>query len=375
MAASLSPEPLLIDKEGLCNSSTHSSLPPILQDKPEAWEDFPWSKFPGHIKATRPGNLSLWIWRYGYDIELASMPEKKKWVCQRYITKREPANYISTGHQNIERHLYGHSLEDPTGRHKRKQSDSSFGEILHKQRRINDIFKLNANSPREQALINALKLSFNRNHLQRLLINWIIEANLPFRTIEHPRLCEALMYLNPLVQDTNALITHPTARQILVNEFERHHYTIVCILWNAPGQIHIAFDGWRSRNRHALFGITCSFLDCHFKPQKLVLGLPELHSRHTGNNIAAEITEIIESYEIGDKIGYFTLDNAANNDTAMEAIAKHFNLPGGSHQRCIRCIGHIINLVVNALWKGHKVLEDDLLHDESLKAASHKLWL
>ena len=377
MAESSSPEPLLIEEEGLSDISTHSSLPPILQDEPDAWKDFPWSKFPGHVKATRPGNLSSWIWRFGYDIELASMPEKKRWVCQRCVMKREPANYNATGHQNIERHLQGHGLEDPTGRRKRKRSDSSFGEISHKQRRISDIFKLNANLPREQALINTLKLSFSRDHLQRLLVNWIIEANLPFRTIEHPRLREALMYLNPLVQDTNALITHPTARQILVNEFERHHHTVVHTLRNAPGQIHIAFDGWRSRNRHALFGITCTFLDCHYKPQKLVLGLPELQSRHTGDNIAAEIIEILESYEIGDKIGYFTLDNAANNDTAMEAIAKRFNLPGGSQQRRIRCIGHVINLIVKALLfgKGYEALEDDLLYDESLEAASHNLWL
>ena len=202
MAESSSPDLLLIEEESLSDGSTHSSLPPILQDEPEAWKDFPWSKFPGHVKATRPGNLSSWIWRFGYDIELASMPEKKRWVCQRCLTTRDPANFNATGHQNIERHLRRHGLEDPTGRRKRKRSDSGLGEISHKQRRIDDIFKLNANSPREQALINALKLSFNRDRLQRLLINWIVEANLPFRTIEQPRLREALMYLNPLVQDT-----------------------------------------------------------------------------------------------------------------------------------------------------------------------------
>ena len=59
MAESSSPEPLLIKEEGLSDISTDSSLPPILQDKPEAWKDFPWSKFPGHVKAMRPGNLSL----------------------------------------------------------------------------------------------------------------------------------------------------------------------------------------------------------------------------------------------------------------------------------------------------------------------------
>jgi hypothetical protein len=352
--------------------------PPILQNEPLLWEDFPWSKFPGYTKATRPGNLSSWIWRFGYDIEEASTPDRKKWVCQRCLKKHTPVSFSANGHQNIERHLHdAHRLEDPTGRRKRKRSGSAFSDLSSKQRRIDDVFKLNANSPREQAIVNALKLSFSRDHFQKLLVNWIVESNLPFRTIEHPRLRELLMYANPLIQQTNALVTHPTARKILVTEFERHQHTVVRILRNAPGLIHIAFDGWRSRNRHALFGVTCSFLDCHFKPQKLVLGLPEIQSRHTGENIAAEIIEILESYDIGDKIGYFTLDNATNNDTAMVAIAKHFNLPGKGLPRRVRCIGHVINLVVKAFLfgTGYEAFEDELPAVQALEVASHNLWL
>ncbi len=43
---------------------------------------------------------------------------------------------------------------------------------------------------------------------------------------------------------------------------------------------------------------------------------------HSGENIAAQILEILESYEILDKLGYITLDNAANMDSAAEEIAK-----------------------------------------------------
>ena len=49
-------------------------------------------------------------------------------------------------------------------------------------------------------------------------------------------------------------------------------------------------------------------------------------------------------------MGYFTLDNAGNNDTAMEVIAGELGFD--STQRRVRCIGHIINLVVIALLFG-----------------------
>ncbi|KAG7423622.1 hypothetical protein Forpi1262_v015343 [Fusarium oxysporum f. sp. raphani] len=81
-------------------------------------------------------------------------------------------------------------------------------------------------------------------------------------------------------------------------------------LRKGPGQIHIQYDGWKSGNRHALYGITCVFRDSNNRPQKCVLGLPELKERHPGENIAGQIIEIIREYEISDKLGYFTLDNA-----------------------------------------------------------------
>ena len=123
--------------------------------------------------------------------------------------------------------------------------------------------------------------------------------------------------------------------------------------------------------------MTCSFLDCYFKPQKLVLGLPEIQSRYSGENITAEIIEIIESYRIGHKIGYFTLDNASNNGTAVAAIVKHFDLPIKKNLRWVRCIGHVINLVVKALLfgKSHEAFEDELPTVQALKVASHNLWL
>ena len=118
------------------------------------------------------------------------------------------------------------------------------------------------------------------------------------------------------------------------------------------GQIHVAFDGWRSRNRHALYVIVCFYVGHGGVPCKLVLGLPELKIAQSGDNIAAQILEILDSYEIKDKVGYITLDNAANMDTAAEGIA--FALGFDPKQRRVRCFGHVINLVVRALLFGHR---------------------
>ena len=143
-----------------------------------------------------------------------------------------------------------------------------------------------------------LKTNFVKERFQQILINWIIDANLPFRTLEHPRLHHAFEYSNPLIKDSNAMISHSTVRQRLVNEIESNKDTVVQALRSSPGLIHIAFDGWHLRNHHALFGIICCYMDSAFRIQKLVLGLPELRESHTGVNIAEEVGNILDGYKI-----------------------------------------------------------------------------
>lgn len=54
-------------------------------------------------------------------------------------------------------------------------------------------------------------------------------------------------------------------------------------------------------------------------------------------------------------IGYFVTDNAPNNDTAIEALLKHF-FPGMTEQRRrarrLRCLGHVLNLSAKAFLFG-----------------------
>ncbi|KAF4332544.1 restless-like transposase, partial [Fusarium beomiforme] len=154
---------------------------------------------------------------------------------------------------------------------------------------ITKAFNLDLNAPREQAIANRLIKSFDRNVFQRLVAEWIVESNLSFREPENKRLRAIFEYLNPFVVSTDAHVGHDTVRKRAVAEFEKHKG----------------------------------------KARKLILGVPELTVRHFGANIGHEIIEILESYEISEeKIGYFTLDNAQNNDTAMDTIGERFKFHG-----------------------------------------------
>ncbi|KAM4067718.1 restless-like transposase [Hirsutella rhossiliensis] len=177
---------------------------------------------------------------------------------------------------------------------------------------IVEMLNLNASDPKEQGIANALIQRFDKDHFQRLLLEWVVDANVSFRQPEHCRLRHIFEYLNPSVAD----------------------------------------------------GV----------PSKLVLGMPELKISHSGENIAAQILEILESYEILDKVGYITLDNAGNMDTATEEIAEALGFD--PKKRRVRCFGHVLNLVVKALLFGHKsdAFEAKINGEPVLDAVQHEIW-
>ncbi|CAG9950545.1 unnamed protein product, partial [Clonostachys rosea f. rosea IK726] len=223
-----------------------------------------------------------------------------------------PQSYESKGTQNAELHLWkAHGYWDPSGRRSTPSQKKGGKRVLAS---ISDFMGLKRSDPKDQALANSLIKRFDRGEFQKLIVNWIVESQQSFKQAEHPRLQQIFEYLNPAIKVTSAHITAKTVHRLAVQQFDRYHSTVQEVLNRSPGQIHIAFDGARTRNRHALYGVTAVFRDNENQLQKVVLGIPELVERHTGENIAAEILEIIRSFGIEDKVGYFTLDNAANNE-------------------------------------------------------------
>lgn len=234
--------------------------------------------------------------------------------------------------------------------------------------------KLNTNKPREQAIANGFIKNFDKKFFQRLLMEWIVEANLSFETAEHDKLRKIFAYLNPCVKLCDANLSATSIRRKIVASYEQHKTKVMEVLQSSPGLIHVSFDGWRSGNRHALYGIMCFFQDEKNNPCKIVLGVPEVSTRHSGTNIAAEVLEIIDSYGIKNKIGYFTLDNAENNDSAMAVIGGELGFDG--RKRRGRCFGHILNLSAKALLFGSnpEAFENQLSGAAALSETEHDLW-
>ncbi|KAG5745099.1 hypothetical protein H9Q72_014012 [Fusarium xylarioides] len=340
----------------LAVASLATPAPSLQEETPheEVEHQYLWRCFPDYVWSQRVRDMPSWVWGFGYDVEDSSGGQR--WVCRRCIQNKnpKPRSFAEKGIQNANAHLFkGHGIRTPPGKTKSAAEKKAEKLKAKDQRSIAEVMKLDTRLPREQDIANSLAKGFDRKHFQRLLLEWIIEENHAFSVCEQGRLRQIFEYLSPLVKITDANITRTTIRRKVLSAYEMHKDKVVAALKQSCGLIHVSFDGWKSGNRHSLYGIACFFRDENSQLHKLALGVPELRTRHFGHNIAAEILDALDAYGIQDKIGYFTLDNAESNDKAMEVIGGELGFVGS--RRPGRCFGHTLNLSAKALLFGHNV--------------------
>ena len=190
--------------------------------------------------------------------------------------------------------------------------------------------------------------------LNFLYLRWTILHDIPFVQVQSHEFRTFLEYINPAA---NRLLpnSHSTIRNHAIKLFEEGKRRIRHILQTAVSSIHITCDLWTSPNHLGLIGVTSHFTGEDTKLHTLTLGLREIQGAHSGKNQAIIVNDIIEDFQINDRLGYFILDNASSNNTMVKEVAKKFRDRGiqfNPLQRRLRCCGHIINLTVQAFLFG-----------------------
>jgi hypothetical protein len=242
-----------------------------------------------------------------------------------------------------------------------------------KQRTLFDMADLDCHRPKDQAVMNAFIASFDPVRFQHLLIRWVACDNFPFNKLESPYFRELIGYANSAIIESGSLPTHTTIREWIVRSFNRHKGVVTEILGRSLGRINISFDAWSSRKFTSLLGLAVHFLDDEGKFRTFLLGLPQIEGRHSGENLADRVSEIIHEYGFEDRIGYFVADNAESNDTCLEDLGTEFGF--NKQHRRLRCCGHIINLVARSILFGTDAdaFEDDCQAEKEIQDEI-KLW-
>ncbi|KAG9387065.1 Dimer-Tnp-hAT domain containing protein [Pyrenophora tritici-repentis] len=163
--------------------------------------------------------------------------------------------------------------------------------------------------------------NFNIQQFREVAVFCLLDNNLPMELLARPSFREMISLANPEAEA--ALWVSPrSVATYAMRLFQYMQPQIVCALSEAASKIHISFDGWTTRT--------------------------------------------LQEYSIGsDKLGYFVLDNAANNDTAVSSLAHAYDF-NAAHRR-LRCGPHTLNLIGQAIIFGSNQEAYNNNNDEQLQ--------
>jgi len=206
--------------------------------------------------------------------------------------------------------------------------------------------------------------TMDQDQIHKALVALIVVRNLPFRIIEWPEFHIFCRLLNPHAEDS--LVTaHSTVPKLIGRSWVQKKDLIRKKIQSAISNIHVSLDIWTSPNRLLLLGICGHFVDRQKQLRKSLLALRPVAS-HSGQEQFQTFLPVLQEYGFSQKLGAIISDNASTNDTLCRAIHGHLekveNIEWDDSLWRLRCIGHIINLAVEAF------LFQDLIEKEDLGA-------
>jgi hypothetical protein len=194
-----------------------------------------------------------------------------------------------------------------------------------------------------QDVANAIG-NFDVQGFRYAAVTWLVDNNHPLREFETPAFKDMIAYANP--EAAAALwVSHRSVSSYIMRLYTHMEPQVIKLLAGAISKIHISFDGWTfNGGKRGFFGVVAHFADAAGIVRDLPIAIPQLTGAHTGLRIAEVVVEILRRFGItADTVGYFVLDNAAANDTAVAHIGRAFHFDA-THRR-LRCAPHTLNLV------------------------------
>lgn len=185
---------------------------------------------------------------------------------------------------------------------------------------------------------------FDQQRFRLAAVMWLVDNNYPLREFSSPSFREMIELANPAAAAV-LWVSHNSVSAFVMKLFSALQPRVVEAIKAASSKIHISFNGWTTKGgKRGYLGIVAYFATADGDVVDIPIDLPQLIGAYTGERLAEVVTLTLITYGITPaKLGYFVLDNASNDNTAVAALARSFDfIP--SHRR-LRCGPYTLNLV------------------------------
>ncbi|XP_056694956.1 zinc finger BED domain-containing protein RICESLEEPER 2-like [Spinacia oleracea] len=195
--------------------------------------------------------------------------------------------------------------------------------------------------------------NINFEEVRRAICIYVVSGAHSFATCEEP----GFKYMVSTMCPQFNTISRHTLRRDTLRYYDDEKKFVMDDLQNAPGRIAFTTDNWRSEHTDDEYMcITAHWVDANWKIQKRIIKFGALTPPFDGVSLADEIALCLGQWKIDHKIFSFTVDNASYNDCMISSLKAHLLRKNclfyGGEFFHLRCACHIINLVVQAGFKG-----------------------
>ncbi|EFP11817.1 hypothetical protein CRE_16523 [Caenorhabditis remanei] len=169
--------------------------------------------------------------------------------------------------------------------------------------------------------------------IERAVMQLISSASLPLSIVDNVAWKNFTGIAIPRFKNKSR---HYYQRTVLPEVYMEYKDKLFRELKNASN-ISLSFDGWNdSSNKHQYLGVIVHFIEKDELTFRLLGTIDISAERHTGEYIKRKITEILEEFEVSDKLVACVRDGASNVKLAAELLDRtHFD-----------CMAHKLNLAV-----------------------------
>ena len=293
-------------------------------------------------KSTHPG------WQHSREATGSSEPSiagkgaraRKIWYCK--YDRCDGYHCLSTA--AAEHHLktvHGLIFED---RHQFKAQKARQQDL----RQVISNTTLQKDQQKQFEALETLRQAANPAKIHQALLRLIVHHDLPLNAVEWPELYTLVYTINHTAVQS-IWQSHSTVARKIDQTFTAKKLQLKHVLQQSKSLIHITTDTWHAPNFKEFQAINATFVTAEGRLQKALLDLAELPEGHAGATVAPFVLRALEDFEIKERLGYITADNHGANDTMCRAISQELT-NWQPQERRLRCLGHIINLAVQAFF-------------------------
>ncbi|KAI7947561.1 hypothetical protein MJO28_009469 [Puccinia striiformis f. sp. tritici] len=234
-------------------------------------------------KTLDTSNRSSWVWKYFKPMTIDGTPYN---VCQ--------ASIIPGGTELCLKQL---TVD-------RKKSTTSMANHLDRKHRIYD------KKSSTGAITNFLDKPghfkpLDRNSLTSAVAQFFVGCNVPFHTIENPQLC------NPAINEL--ICGKDTIASFIRKTFRQGQQVLRDQLREVQSKISLTCDTWTSPSNDSVLGVTAHWIDLNFSLKSIILAARLVEGNHSGASLGNLLVEVLEDFNMSDKIFCITSENASNN--------------------------------------------------------------